>query len=361
MTQPEFLTTQQVIEAARANLDDPAWAYLVSASESETTMRRNRLAFDKWALVPRVLVDVSHIDTSAALLGHQLRMPVILAPIGSMQHLSPDGAVGFARAAEAYGTVMSMSIMTPSSLEEVAASTGGPKIFQLYMQGDLEWAAGVLTRLRDSGYDAVCLTVDTPYHSLRDRSILHPMPGRGGESRRHEGPNYLASPTWADIPRLMELAGLPFMIKGIVNPLDAKRAAELGVAAVWVSNHGGRQLDQTVATMDMLPRIVEAVAGRCAIILDGGVLRGTDVLKAIALGADAVAIGKLQGWGMAAGGVEGLVRTLELLEAEVRMAMALTGVTKVSDLGPSFVEPASPVVMPHEMSMWVDLAEHRIK
>ena len=356
----EFLTTQQVIEAARANLSQAAWAYLVGASESETTMRRNRLAFDKWGFVPRVLVDVSHIDTSSTLLGHALRMPVILAPIGSMQHLSPDGALGFAKAAEQYGTIMSMSIMTPPSLEDVAAHAGGPKIFQLYMQGDLDWAADVLSRVKASGYDAVCLTVDTPYHSLRDRSILNPMPGRRPGTRGHTGPSYGAAVTWEDIPRLMELAGLPFMLKGIVNPHDAKRAADLGVAAVWVSNHGGRQLDQTVATMDILPRIVEAVGGRGEIILDGGVLRGTDVLKALALGADVVAIGKLQGWGMAAGGVEGLVKTLELLEGEVHMAMALLGVTNVGELEPSFVEPASPVLTPHEMSMWVDLAEQRI-
>ena len=356
----DFPTTQQVIEAARANLSDAAWAYLVGASESETTMRRNRLAFDKWGFVPRVLVDVSNIDTRATLLGHDLRMPVILAPIGSMQHLSPDGAVGFARAAEQYGTIMSMSIMTPPSLEDVAAAGGGPKIFQLYMQGDLDWAANVLSRARTAGYDAVCLTVDTPYHSMRDRSILNPMPGRRPGNRPHSGPNHLASLTWDSIPRLMELAGVPFIIKGIVNPRDAKRAAELGVAAVWVSNHGGRQLDQVVATMDMLPRIVEAIGGRSQIILDGGVLRGTDVLKALALGADAVAIGKLQGWGMAAGGVEGLVKTLELLEGEVRMAMALLGVTNVGELEPSLVEPASPVLAPHEMSMWVELGEHRI-
>jgi len=356
----EFLTTQQVIEAARANLSDAAWAYLVSASESETTMRRNRLAFDKWGFVPRVLVDVSEIDTTSTLLGHSLRMPVILAPIGSMQHLSPDGAVGFARAAEAYGTIMSMSIMTPPSLEDVAAASGGPKIFQLYMQGDLDWAADVLSRARSAGYDAVCLTVDTPYHSMRDRSILHPMPGRRPGSRGHAGPNYGATVTWESIPRLVELAGIPFMIKGIVHPDDARRAVELGVAAVWVSNHGGRQLDQMVATLDMLPRIVEAVGGGCEIILDGGILRGTDVLKALALGANAVAIGKLQGWGMAAGGSEGLVKTLELLEAEMRMAMALVGVTSVDQVNPSLVEPASPVLTPHEMSMWVELAERRI-
>jgi glycolate oxidase len=323
-------------------------------------MRRNRLAFDKLGFVPRVLVDVSHIDPSTTLLGIPLRSPMVLAPIGSMQHLSPDGAIGFARAAAQYGTVMSMSIMTPPSLEDVAACTDGPKIFQLYMQGDLAWAKDVLDRVRAAGYTALCLTVDTPYHSRRDRSILNPMPGRRAPGAGHQGPNFGATVTWDKVAALRQLAGMPFILKGLINPADARLAAEYGVDAIWVSNHGGRQLDQSIGTMDMLPRIVEAVAGRSEIILDGGVLRGTDVVKALALGANAVGIGKLQGWGMAAGGVEGLVRTLELLEEEIRMAMALIGVTCVEQLDASYVEKTDPVYAPHEMSMWAPLADERI-
>jgi isopentenyl diphosphate isomerase/L-lactate dehydrogenase-like FMN-dependent dehydrogenase len=357
---PDFDTTQQVVEAARRNLSQPAWDYLVGGADSETAMRRNRLAFDKWGFIPRVLVDVSEIDTSTTLLGHELRSPVVLGPIGSMQHLSPDGAIGFAKAAAEYGTVMSMSIMTPPGLEDVAAASDGPKWFQLYMQGDLDWAKDILARVKVAGYNAVCLTVDTPYHSRRDRSIHNPMPGRRPGARHAEGPNHLASITWDTVDLLREMAGLPFILKGILSPLDAATAAEHRVDAIWVSNHGGRQLDQTVGTLDVLPRIVEAVAGRTPIILDGGILRGTDVLKALALGADAVAIGKLQGWGMAAGGVEGLVRTLELLEAETRMAMALLGVTCVDQLDSSYVERTDPVMLPHEMSAWPNLPGDRL-
>ena len=160
--------------------------------------------------------------------------------------------------------------------------------------------------------------------------------------------------------QLREMAGMPFIVKGLINPADARIAAESGIEAIWVSNHGGRQLDQSIGTMDMLPRIVEAVAGRSEIILDGGVLRGTDVLKALALGAKAVGIGKLQGWGMAAGGVEGLVRTLELLEDEITMAMSLIGVTCIEQLDSSYVEKTDPVYAPHEMSMWGPLADNRI-
>jgi glycolate oxidase len=277
-----------------------------------------------------------------------------------MQHLSPDAAIGFATAAAQYGTVMSMSIMTPPSLEEVATAADGPKVFQLYMQGDLDWAKDILSRVKAAAYDAVCLTVDTPYHSRRDRSIHNPMPGRRPGARHAGGPNHLASVTWETVDRLQESAGLPFMIKGVMSPLDAAIAAEHGVDYVWVSNHGGRQLDQTVGTLDVLPRIVEAVAGRATVIFDGGVLRGTDVLKALALGAGAVAIGKLQGWGMAAAGVEGLVRTLELLEAETRMAMALLGVTRIEQLNASYVEKSDPVMLPHEMSAWPNLPGQRL-
>lgn len=355
----EFLTTQQIVQAARRHLSQPAWDYLVGGSESETTMRRNRRGFDKLGFVPRILVDVSHIDTTTTLLGHRLPSPVILAPIGSMQHLSPDGAIGFAKAAAEYGTVMTMSIMTPPSLEDVAAAANGPKVLQLYMQGDLAWAGDLLRRGREAGYDAVCLTVDTPYHSRRDRSIHNPMPGRRPGSGGHQGPNHLASVTWDTVDQLREMAGLPFILKGVMRPADAALAAEHGIDAIWVSNHGGRQLDQAVGAIDMLPRIVEAVAGRAPIIFDGGVLRGTDVLKAIALGADAVAIGKLQGWGMAAGGPAGLVRTLQLLEDEIRMAMALIGVTSLEELDAGFIEPCEAVTPPHEMGLWVDLADER--
>ncbi|HEY7467107.1 MAG TPA: alpha-hydroxy acid oxidase, partial [Dehalococcoidia bacterium] len=225
----DFLTTGQIIEAARKNLSSPAWDYLVGGAESETTLRRNRVALDRWGFIPRVLVDVSHVDTSTTLLGHKLRSPVILAPIGSMQHLSPDGAIGFAKAASQYGTMMSMSIMTPPSLEDVAASADCPKIFQLYMQGDLAWARDLLARVREAGYDALCLTVDTPYHSRRDRSILNPMPGRRPGARAHEGPNYLASVTWETLDALREMAGLPFILKGVMSPLDAAMAVEHGV------------------------------------------------------------------------------------------------------------------------------------
>jgi glycolate oxidase len=355
----EFLSNEEIVLAAKRNLSQFAWDYLTGGAESETTLRRNRLAFDRWAFRPRVLRDVSRIDTSTTLLGHRLRSPVILAPIGSMQHLSPDGAIGFARAAAEYGTIMTHAQTTRPSLEDVASASDAPKVFQLYVMGDEAWLGDLLQRVRAAGYEAICLTVDTPYHSRRDRSILNPAQRAGPERQRH-GPNYLAAVTWDTLDRVKDMAGLPFMLKGVTSAEDASLAVEHGVDVVWVSNHGGRQLDHALGTMDVLPEVVEAVRGRAQIVLDSGVQRGGDVLKALALGANALAIGKLQGWGMAAGGPEGVVRVLELLEHEMVSAMGLLGVNCIDELNPSYLTRAEPVTPPHEMSAWVNMPGCRV-
>ena len=356
----DFLSNQQIIQAARRNLTDAAWAYLVGGAGSETTLRRNRLAFDRVAFRPNVLRDVSTVDTSISLLGHRLRTPVILAPIGSMQHLSPEGAIAGAKAAARFGTIMTHGQTTQPSLEEVAASCEGPRIFQMYVQGDEVWTGNLIARVQDAGYDALCLTVDSPYHGLHDRALLNPMPSRRPLGGHREGPNYLASVTWETVARIREMTRVPFLLKGITHPEDASLAVEHGVDAVWVSNHGGRQLDCAEGALDVLPEIVEAVGGRAKVIFDSGVQRGADVVKALALGADAVAIGKLQGWGLAAGGVDGLCRVLEILEHEMISAIGLLGVGCVQELDPSFVTTAESVTPPHEMSAWANLPEGRL-
>jgi isopentenyl diphosphate isomerase/L-lactate dehydrogenase-like FMN-dependent dehydrogenase len=355
----DFISNEEVVRAARRNLSQAAWDYLVTGASSETTLRRNRLALDSLALRPRVLRDVSQIDASVSFLGHRLRMPVILAPIGSMQHLSPDAGLSFARAAAEFGTVMSMSLMSPPSIEDVAAATDAPKILQIYVQGDDAWLGAVMQRAEAAGYAAVCLTVDSPYHGRHDRQLLNPLPARRPAVHR-DGPNHLASVTWQTLDRIRAMTALPFMLKGVMTREDAALAVEHGVNHVWVSNHGGRQLDGTQGAIEVLPEVVEAVAGRAGVIFDGGVLRGTDVVKALALGADVVAIGRLQGWGMAAGGVDGLVRTLEILENELISALGLLGVRCIAELDASYVTQAEPVRPAHEMSAWVTLAENRL-
>ncbi len=343
----DFITNQEVIMAARRNLPDNVWHYLTGGAESETTMRRNRHGLDCIAFRPRVLIDVSRIDTSTTFLGHKLTLPVMLAPIGSLQSITAEGGVAVARAAEESGTVNFVSSVTQPSLETIAAASGNPKVFQLYVQGDLNWVEQLLVRVKQAGYSALCLTVDTAHYGHRERQMMDRwLP----PSRRGTGYEYRAGLTWEMLDAIKEMAGLPFILKGVATAEDARLAVAHGVQAVYVSNHGGRQLDHNRATIDMLPEIVDAVGGKAEILLDGGVVRGSDVLKAIALGARAVAIGKLQGWGLAAAGQAGLVRVLEILRSEIVTNMGLLGVTRLDQLTAKFICKVAPLGPAHEMS-----------
>jgi isopentenyl diphosphate isomerase/L-lactate dehydrogenase-like FMN-dependent dehydrogenase len=344
----DYVSNQEIIQAAHRNLPQDVWDYLSGGAESETTMRRNRLGFDSIALRPRVLVDVSKIDTSTVFLGKQLRIPVMLAPIGSLQTITPEGGVAVAKAAAEFGSINFVSSVTQPSLEEIAASTNHPKIFQLYIRGGLDWCAEIIARVRKAGYIALCLTVDTAHYSRRERPLLNRWqpPSRRSETGRH----FQAMLTWEMAVAIKKLAGMPLIIKGIATAEDAKIAVEHGVDVIYISNHGGRQLDHGRGTIETLPEIVDAVGGKAEIVLDGGVTRGTDIVKALALGAKAVTIGKLQGWGLGAGGATGLVRVLELLEEELTIDMALLGATRVADIHRSHVCAAMPVYPAHEMS-----------
>lgn len=353
----DFVTNQEIIMAARRNLPDNVWHYLTGGAESETTMRRNRYGLDALAFRPRVLIDVSEIDPSSAFLGHRLRIPVMLAPIGSLQSITPAGGLAVAGAAEEFGTVNFVSSVTQPSLEDIAAASGNPKIFQLYVQGGLDWVEALLERVKQAGYSALCLTVDTAHYGHRERQMMDRwLP----PSRRGAGYEHRAALTWEMLDRIKEIAGLPFILKGVATAEDAALAVEHGVDAIYVSNHGGRQLDHNRATVEMLPEIVDAVGGRAEIVLDGGIARGSDVLKALALGARAVAIGKLQGWGLAANGRAGLVRVLEILEAEIVTTMGLLGITRLDQLTPARLCHVRPMGPCHEMSAFPHMPGGRL-
>ena len=254
----DFVSNQEIIMAARRNLSDNVWHYLTGGAESETTMRRNRVGLDSLAFRPRVLVDVSKIDPSTTFLGHKLAIPVMLAPIGSLQSITPAGGVAVAKAAEAFGTVNFVSSVTQPSLEEIAAASRNPKIFQLYVQGDLQWVGNLVTRVKQAGYSAICLTVDTAHYGHRERQMMDRwLP----PSRRGVGYEYRAGLTWDTLDAIKEMAGLPFILKGMATAEDAAIAVAHGVGTIYVSNHGGRQLDHGRATIDMLPEIVAAVRG----------------------------------------------------------------------------------------------------
>jgi len=304
-------------------------------------------------LRPRVCVDVSKIDTSTTFLGQKLRIPVMMAPIGSLQTITPEGGVAVAKAAAEFGMMNFVSSVTQPSLEEIAASTNHPKIFQLYIRGGLDWCEEILERVKKAGYMALCLTVDTAHYSRRERQMMNRWlpPSKRVESQRI----YQAMVTWEMMAAIKKIANMPFILKGVATAEDAKIAVDHGVDVVYVSNHGGRQLDQGRGTMDILPEVVAAVNGKADVLLDGSVLRGTDVIKAIALGAKAVTIGKLQGWGLAAGGSAGLVRVLELLEEELIIDMGLLGVTRIDQIDAKYVCQAPPVTFPHEMSAFIHM------
>ena len=356
---PDFVSTEEIIQLARRRVHQGVWDYLVGGSESETTLRRNRLAFDRLAFRPRVLRDVSSIDTSTTFLGHKLRIPAMLAPVGSLQVFDPEGGVAATRAAAEFGVMHVLSSVTAPSLEETANCVDYPKMFQLYVHGDWAWIEDIIGRVVEADYKALCVTVDVQHYSRRERVMVERwvQPTR----RAPRDPYWGAALTWDLMDRIRDLAGLPFMIKGIATVEDALIALDHGVDVIWVSNHGGRQLDHGLGSMDVLREIVEAVDGRAEIVVDGGVLRGSDVLKAVALGAKAVAIGKLQAWGLSAAGSDGVVRMLEILEDEMTSAMGLLGVTSIDELGPEYVVKTDAVVTsPHEMSAWVNMPIDRV-
>jgi isopentenyl diphosphate isomerase/L-lactate dehydrogenase-like FMN-dependent dehydrogenase len=345
-----FQTLHEIVKAARAGLDRNAWDYLVGGADTETSLARNRQALDSIAFRPRVLRDVSSVDCSGGLFGKRLRIPVLLAPVGSSQVFDPDGGAAAADGARAFGNGFLLSSASQPSLEAAAAKAGDClKIFQLYVRGDDAWVEEQIRRVIDAGYDALCITVDTAYVSRRERDIAK----RYGLVRRSgHGLDFQAKVSWRDIERYKAKLKLPLMLKGIATAEDAVLALERGVEAIYVSNHGGRQLDHCLGSVEVLPEIIAAVGGHARIIVDGSISRGTDVVKAIALGADAVGVGRLYVYGMAAAGSAGIVRVLELLEEEIRLCLGLLGVTRFAALDKSYLCPAKPVTAPTAHSAW---------
>ncbi len=330
------MTTTEIIHAAKEKLAQGPWDYIAGGSETETTMRRNREAIESLAFRARILRDVSSIDTSRMLLGTRLRIPYILAPVGGMQDIVADGAVAQVRGACEFGTIATISSVSEPALEVTAACATGAKWYQLYVRGDVDWIRERVERVRAAGFGALILTVDAAAYSNRERQKISGLVP-SVRTASTPGSEYAATLDWDVVDRVREFAGMPVGIKGIQAGEDAALALEHGIDIMWVSNHGGRQLDHSVGSLDVLPEVVEAVGDRAAIIVDGGFWRGTDVLKAIALGATAVATGRMHAWALGAGGVPVLQRMLEIMEFEIETSMALMGVTSLAQLNPSFL------------------------
>jgi 4-hydroxymandelate oxidase len=346
---------------ARKRLSQMAYDYIRSGGADEITMRENRLAFERLALSSRVLVDVSEINTRISLFGAELESPILLAPIAYQRLFHPDGELATARAANNTGTVFVISSFTTTAIAEIAQQTRQPIWFQLYVQRDRAFTREMVERAMAEGCKAVCLTVDTPVLGCRYGQIkFAPPPGidcpqlRGLaetlkiQSRQARGSgiyDLLSNPTfnWRDLEWLRSFVKVPLLLKGIMNPEDAMRAVEAGVDGIIVSNHGGRNLDMLPATIEALPRVVDAVRGRIPVLMDSGIRRGTDILMALALGARAVLIGRPYAYGLAAGGAEGVERVIRIVRQEFERAMALTGRRSIAEIDSSVLWQRQPL------------------
>lgn len=347
----QILNLREFEAQARRLIEPGAFDYICGGAGDELTLARNEAAFQSLTFRPRVLVDVSEVDPSASFLGRTTRLPIGIAPMAFQHYAHPDAELASARAASRAGALMCLSTMSSRSIEEVAGAGddagGGPRWFQLYVHRDRSVSADLVARAQTCGYDAIVVTVDLPIAGLRERDTRNAFgypdafgnfsqlvsgdaPGRplaeviGGFND--------ASLSWKDLAWLRGLSPLPLVVKGILTAEDAALAVEHGAAGVVVSNHGGRQLDRTPAAIEVLAEVVDAVAGRAEVYLDGGVRRAVDVLAPMALGADGVFIGRPMGYALAVGGEAGVARAFEIIDRELRIDMALLGVSRLDQL-----------------------------
>jgi glycolate oxidase len=347
----QYAVLHELVEPARRNLPRGTWDYLMGGAETETTQERNRVALDSLGFRPRVLRDVEKVDAGGKVLGHSLRLPVILAPIGSLQDMTAGGGATATRAAAKFGAIHMLSSACLPALEEVAAAAPEhPKIFQLYIRGDNAWVEDHISRAVASGYVALALTVDLDHYGRRERDLAKRFETTSRRTRPSD--YYQARFSWADVDRLKAKYKLPFILKGIATAEDARIALEHGIEGIYLSNHGGRQLDHGKGGIAVLPEVVEAVAGRAEVYVDGGFMRGADIVKAMALGATAVGLGRLQGLALSAGGEPALVRALTILQDEATRTLGLLGVTSFAELDPAYVAPVAPIAR----SGWLDSA-----
>lgn len=353
---------------ARQRLDDNAWAYFSGGAGDEITLRANRCAWDALPLWPRMLRPLAGGHTRVTLLGRTLAHPVLVAPIAFQRLAHTDGELAMAYAAAAQGAGVVLSTQASVALETIAHAVQpdpgrGPLWFQLYLQHDRGFTQALVQRAEAAGYEALVLTVDAPASGVRDRErragfrlppgiaavnlaglqAPAPVEPHPGQSALFDGLLHHA-PTWDDIAWLQSITRLPVLLKGVLHPADARLAISVGAAGLIVSNHGGRTLDTAPATAQALPRVVQAVAGAVPVLVDGGIRRGTDILKAMALGASAVLVGRPVVWGLANAGAVGVAHVLRLLRDELEVAMALTGCATLADASIALLDADAPFI-----------------
>ena len=342
---------------ARARVEAPLFDFYAGGSEDEVTLRRNRTAFENILLRPRYLRDVGTRALATRVIGQQISLPVLLAPTGYQKLICQEGELAVARAAASCGTIMVVSTVSGYSLEESARASNGTLWFQLYCYNERRISEWLIRRAEKAGYAALCLTIDVPVLGRRERDLRNrfnlldlnvrnlsiasemelPRGLLATEVLPYQAAHFDPRLTWADVAWIRSLTSLPLVIKGILTPEDARLAVEYGAAAIVVSNHGGRQLDGVPATIEVLPEIMAEVGNQVEVLLDGGIRRGTDVLKALALGAKAVLLGRPFLWGLAVNGENGVRQVLEILQTELDMALALVGLCSPREVDSSIL------------------------
>jgi 4-hydroxymandelate oxidase len=347
----EYVCLGELHEAARRTIAPEVWNFVDGGAGDEWTMGENERAFARWLFLPRMLSGIAGPDPSTSMLGFDLSMPLVVSPFGFDGLIHPDGHLATARAAAAAGTVFIVPMACTHSLEDVAAvAPDAPRLFQPVAMGEPEQFVALGRRAAAAGYRGLCVTVDTPRAGWRERSMIdrfNPSPAAVTGNFVDNMAGFAAVMdftrrqwTWAELGDACREVGLPWLAKGILTAEDAAAALAVGAAGVMVSNHGGRQLDFAPAPLDQLPEIVEAVGGRGVVGIDGGVRRGSDVLKAVALGATFVGVGRPAAWGLGAGGEAGVARVLDLLRQELETTMALAGVETIAAVDRSLLRPA---------------------
>jgi 4-hydroxymandelate oxidase len=335
----EPLNTRDFERLAEGKVEAGPWGYFAGGSGDERTLAENVAAFGRWHLRPRMLVDVASVTTTTTLLGRETSMPVLVAPTAFQYLAHPEGDPAVARGAAAAGAIMCLSTLGGASPADLAeAAPDGRWWFQLYWSRDRGFTQGLVEAAAEAGFEAIVLTVDLPAAGRRERDVRAafeipsdlPLPNLtehlgGGDFHATLGEVVDPSVTWRDLEWLRSCSSLPLLVKGILTEEDARLACEHDVDGIVVSNHGGRQLDGAPASLDALPEVVDAVGGRCLVLMDGGIRRGTDVVTALALGAQAVLLGRPVLWGLAVGGEQGVRRVLELMRDEVELALRLLG------------------------------------
>ena len=332
----EIVSLQEFYQFAKKNTPIETWDYIIGAADTETTFKKNRHSLDTYAFRPRVLRNVENIDTSIKLFDYDFLLPVFYAPIGSMQDFVKDGALNSTLSASDKKIFHMLSSTWSGGVDIIGKSVDYPKVYQLYIRGDNNWVDEQISKAIDNGFIALCLTVDLDAYGRRERDLLKRY--KTTSRRTATGPEYQMKFSWNDVNRIKKKFNIPIILKGIATEEDAKICVDEGIDVIYISNHGGRQLDYGIGGADLINPISQVVKNKSKIFFDGGVIRGTDVVKAIALGADCVGIGRLQCYAAATNGRDGLNKMIDILQHEILVCMRLLGVNNLNDLNDNYIK-----------------------